>query len=158
MSSPSDDYKKVLEIDPNLDLAHITSEIYRKNIELAYSNKTLSVLRKIDDIILSSVTDPIQVAQQVANAVIPEVDYKLVTIFLFDQVNNMLFPLAISQTEPMRELEKQINKNIINLKIDGTDKRNIVAEAVRSKTPQVTNNANEIYNPFPTNNEWIHHN
>ena len=79
------------------ELAHATEEMYKKNVELNERNKTLSLLRKIDVIVLSSVTDPNLVAQEVANAIVSESDFKGLIVYELS-TQNSLKPLADSYT------------------------------------------------------------
>ena len=73
------------------ELTHVNEEIYKKNLELAETNKILSLLRQIDSIILSTVTDIQQVAQQVVNKVVDETDFiKALTTFMIDKNSNSL--------------------------------------------------------------------
>ena len=95
------------------ELAHINEEIYKKNKDLAERNKTLTLLRKIDEIILSKVTDIQQTAQQVANTIVDELEYKLVAILLLDKKDNthMVFLMLLSyiscHTYSLPDLYKQ---------------------------------------------------
>jgi len=68
--------------DLSSELAHVTQEMYKKNAELFHTNKTLSLLQKIEAIILSSVTDLWQVAQQVVDVIASEAEFKRVSVFI----------------------------------------------------------------------------
>lgn len=82
------------------ELEHITQEMYKKNVELAQTNKILSLLRKIDDIILSSVTDPKEIATQVAQTLVGDADFQIAAIYGNDEtaLELSLFGLAQNQT------------------------------------------------------------
>jgi signal transduction histidine kinase len=63
------------------DLEHITQEMYRRNKELADTNRTLSLLRTIDSLVLES-HDSIKVlSEQIAAAIAKSTDYPLVAIY-----------------------------------------------------------------------------
>ncbi len=79
------------------ELAHATEEMYKKNVELNERNKTLSLLRKIDVIVLSSVTDPKLVAQEVANVIVAESEFKGLIVYELS-THNSLNPLADAYT------------------------------------------------------------
>ena len=60
------------------DLDHITQEMYRRNKELADTNKTLSLLRTIDAIVLESHTSLKMVCQHITQAITQASDYAFV--------------------------------------------------------------------------------
>jgi signal transduction histidine kinase len=63
------------------DLEHVTQEMYRRNKELADTNRTLSLLRTIDSLVLES-RDSIKVlAGQITDAVASSTEYPLVAIY-----------------------------------------------------------------------------
>jgi signal transduction histidine kinase len=63
------------------DLAHVTQEMYRRNKELADTNRTLSLLRTIDSLVLES-RDSIKVlAAQITDAIGSSTEYPLVAIY-----------------------------------------------------------------------------
>lgn len=63
------------------DLEHITQEMYRRNKELADTNRTLLLLRTIDNLVLGS-HDSIKVlSAQITDAIAANTDYPLVAIY-----------------------------------------------------------------------------
>lgn len=63
------------------DLEHVTQEMYRRNKELADTNRTLSLLRAIDSLVLES-RDSIKVlAEQISHAITSATNYPLVAIY-----------------------------------------------------------------------------
>lgn len=63
------------------DLEHITQEMYRRNKELADTNRTLSLLRTIDSLVLES-RDSIKVlAGQITDAIGASTEYPLVAVY-----------------------------------------------------------------------------
>ena len=63
------------------NLTHVNQEMYKKNLELAERNKTLSLLRKIDEIILSSVTDLHETAKKVSDVLVEEGEFQAAAIY-----------------------------------------------------------------------------
>lgn len=59
----------------------ITQEMYRRNFELAETNKTLSLLRKIDELVLESHEDLSTLCAQISNAIIEFSKFTLVMIY-----------------------------------------------------------------------------
>lgn len=96
---------KSVKSSPPMD-THITQEMYKKNLELAERNKILSLLRKIDEIILSTVTKVDQIADQIVQTIIANSYFKTVFIYLLDDIENELKPLAVGlskKTEGMSD-------------------------------------------------------
>lgn len=64
------------------DLEHITQEMYRRNRELAETNRTLSLLRTIDSLVLESQESLDVVGQQITQALIDTAEYPLVALLV----------------------------------------------------------------------------
>lgn len=62
------------------DLDHITEEMYRRNKELADTNRTLSLLRTIDTMVLESQESLKVVSQQITRAITDTADYPFVAL------------------------------------------------------------------------------
>ncbi len=62
------------------DIAHITAEMYKRNRELAETNKTLSLLRTIDALALESHATLKMVCVHITEAIIQSTDYPLVCL------------------------------------------------------------------------------
>src|SRR3990167_76699 len=125
--------------NPTDELSHITQEMYKKNMELNERNKTLALLRKIDEIVLSTVTDLSQIAQQVADLLVEE-EFRLVSVYVLKKT--ILLPLAISSTGSNQIINQFGRDRFLNPPISIVDKANFlvkVAEEKKSyeiKTPQ----------------------
>jgi signal transduction histidine kinase len=63
------------------DLEHISQEMYKRNRELAETNKTLSLLRTIDALVLESHTSLKQVCEQISQAITQLTDYSFAGLF-----------------------------------------------------------------------------
>lgn len=66
---------------PEHDIEHITGEMYRRNKELADTNKTLSLLRTIDALVLESHASLKMVCEHIAEAITQATDYPFVGLF-----------------------------------------------------------------------------
>jgi|WetSurMetagenome_2_1015567.scaffolds.fasta_scaffold20446_5 signal transduction histidine kinase len=132
---------------PENDLAHITEEMYKKNKELAEKNKALALLRRIDGIVLSKVTDITQVAQEVVDAVTEELPFKLIAILLFDKKNNNLKKLSLSQTAKITEAETKINQKLFDKDIPLTEELNLIVKAIKTRSMQLTHGLNNTLIP-----------
>ncbi len=136
-----------------VELAHVTQEMYKKNFELVERNKTLSILRKIHEIILSAVTDTSQIAEQVANTVVTEAEFKAVVILTLDKEKNALVRLAISQTEPIAKAEMETERPFFPDRVSLSDEENFVVQAVKAKKTYIAHNLLDILQPYAFQNQ-----
>lgn len=63
------------------DIEHITAEMYKRNKELADTNKTLSLLRTIDALVLESHASLKMVCEHITEAITQTTDYPFVGLF-----------------------------------------------------------------------------
>lgn len=136
-----------------VELAHITEEMYKKNYELAEKNKTLSLLRKIDEITLSTVTNINETAKQVANVIAGDADLKSLVVYILDKNENTLLKLAVSETELIQQARNQLQKTLFNDKIFLSDTVNIVAKAAKEKQMQIAPTLFALVTPNLTSDE-----
>jgi signal transduction histidine kinase len=129
------------------ELAHVTKEMYKKNLELAERNKTLSLLRKIDEIVLGSVTDTKEIAQQVVNSVVEEADVIAAAILLLDVKNNAMTRLALSQTEEIIRAELEYNRTYLGQSLPMTQTDNLLIKTVIERKMQVTDTLHDVLLP-----------
>ena len=83
--------------DANQNLVHVTQVLYKKNLQLAETNKLLSLLRSIDEIILGSVNDATQIANQVVRLVVDVAGFRGMMLMLREKERGGLFPVAVGQ-------------------------------------------------------------
>jgi signal transduction histidine kinase len=77
---------KLLRVSPRRqkleqDLEHVTQEMYRRNKELADTNRTLSLLQTIDSLVLESHDSVKVLSEQIAAAISRTAEYPLVAIY-----------------------------------------------------------------------------
>lgn len=135
------------------ELSHIAAEIYKKNFELDETNKTLSLLRKIDEIILSAVTDIKQVAQKITNVLAEDAEFEAVLIFLTDKKNQQITQLAISQTETIKKIPAQYYKPFYPEQIAIADGSNPISNLVQGNTVSNVQTLQALLAPFFTPEE-----
>jgi len=93
------------------EMEHVTQEMYKKNLELVERNKTLLLLRKIEELILSTVTDVTEIARLVADMVVKDAGFKSVSIRLVNHSRTALTPLVVSVD---RQSNHKAAKKLIN--------------------------------------------
>lgn len=152
-SLKTDDKIQTSGNDLAAELSHVTREMYKKNLELAERNKTLSLLRKIDEIILSAVTDIEEIAQQVVNIVASQAEFKGVIIFLLDKKENELVKLATSKTLLIATVESEMKKPLYAFRISLDHDRNLISRAAKNRKLYVTYDMSEVLLPGYTREE-----
>lgn len=71
----------------DLDSARIAQELYSKNVDLAHTNRTLSLLRTIDGLVLDNSNSIGDIAEGVARAIIDNSSYLFAIIFVDGMAN-----------------------------------------------------------------------
>lgn len=153
----SDNNDLKIEKDPHkislsTELEHVTQEMYKKNVELSVTNKTLSILQKINAIILGSVTDLKQVSQQVVELIVSEGDFKRASIFIVRKEEGLV-KLASSEGEAVKRAEYLVKKHFPSDKISLDNTNNLLVKVVNMPRLQITNNCYEVLNPEFTQEE-----
>lgn len=133
--------------DVTNEITHITEEIYKKNADLAQTNKTLSLLRKIDEITLSTLTDPKAIAQQVVDLTALETGYKEVTILALDEDKKMLHRIGVSQTDGIKQIEQFFKITFTDFSVSLEQKENSITKAIEQKTVQVSHDLYDVLGP-----------
>ena len=87
------------------DLEHINHEMYKKNVELLERNRTLSLLRKIDEIILSTANNVKEITQSVTKVLISDAGFKLASILLLDKASGRIVVTSLSESEELLNSE-----------------------------------------------------
>lgn len=136
------------------ELEHVTQEMYKKNAELFFTNKTLSILQKINSIILSSVTDLRQVSSQVAEVLISDAEFKRVSIFVVRD-HEGLAKLSSSGGEAVKRAEFLIKRSFPSEFIPIEHKNNILIRALESRQLQIASSYQEILFPDYTSDEAL---
>lgn len=139
-------FKKLLGLDTQEaagssdEISHINQEVYKKSVELSERNKTLLLLRKIDEIILSSVTDQHEIAARVTSLLVMETDFLIATIFQYDKSKEALSRLAIYETSAVFESNiKNAADQYYVTEVPLTDTSNLIVQAISEKMPKSSN-------------------
>jgi len=101
------------------NLEHITQEMYLRNKELADTNRTLSLLRAIDEIVLESHTSIKQVCTDIAKAICGAADYRCVGLLIRAPHNEDELVLSGWSSTNDPGVEKILAGSAIKLKLSG---------------------------------------
>jgi signal transduction histidine kinase len=127
---------------PQDELSHVTQEMYKKNFELAEINKTLSLLRKIDVVVLSSVTDVGQVAQQIADLTVQETSFTGIIIYLYNKQNKSFVPIALSESTENISFKRTLQPCIHEISV--LDQNSPIVQSINQKKKISTANLHDI--------------
>jgi signal transduction histidine kinase len=118
--------------------------MYKKNAELAATNKTLSILRKVDEIIMGSVTDLVEIANQVTTLAVNESVFKLIYIFSLNRRENALTRLAFGADGVISENSEVIKRFNFLETISLLNKDNIAVQVLHTQKITMTSDMYEI--------------
>ena len=125
------------------DLQEINKELYKRNLELALVNKTLSLLRKLYQISLQSL-DLTTLSAQVSESIRESLNMEVVGVLHFDEQKDILKPLHYSQSERFSKAlapDSDINTEISNASGQPTLKQLLI-----DKAPVITGEIADIWN------------
>ena len=149
------------------EFERIAQQMYTQNLALAQTNKTLSILRAIDLLILESTRNLAELSTDISRAIIESSSYAIVSIFSLNQHNEEYLQFqgladnlstqqqhhAISTLDLLRNLhipvnEKWINSKSRNLIIDLRNKEKLETLTLFSnnETSKVLNTLAEQFN------------
>lgn len=129
--------KQLVPAAPPQDIEHINQEMYKKSAELAERNKTLSLLHKLDAIILGSLTHLNEIAQLVTSLLVKDGNFDSVFIYLLDKQTKTLQRLSFSETSKTIPLPY-----FTSIPLTQTD--NIIVQSVNEQTKKFASTAENI--------------
>lgn len=118
------------------ELEHITKEMYKKNLELAQRNKILLMLRKIEELILSTVVDIDIIGREVSKIIVEGAGFNLCGLYLVNHNRTSLNPLAITFSQSNTDLQKKCLKLLSTEKISLLRGDNLLKKAVKNRKIQ----------------------
>ena len=129
----------------NVDPENLNLEMYKKNAELVERNKMLSLLRKIDQIILSSVTNIQEIAQQVTRLLVLESDFKLASIILVAPGKKNLVRISLAESEDVQESKHHtLEQSSFVFYFPMENKKNMIVQSVEERVKKVTNSYYDV--------------
>lgn len=96
--------------------SHVAEELYRKNVELADTNRVLSLLRSIDDLMLSTQSNSRSLSQQLVQIINQQHDFNFVQLFLRPTVQSNMQSYALAAEIP-DNLKKLLSSSHMNQKL-----------------------------------------
>lgn len=128
------------------ELERISLELIKKNEELEATNRALFLLRNIDKIVLTSISDPETVVKQIARSLVGDGGYKLAAIYVRNTVKQSLEPHA-AEIEGEQEVSKELQKHILASSISQRNSASVIARSTRDLFISSSDHLYEIMQP-----------
>lgn len=88
---------------------NITQELYKRNVELAVKNKTLSLLSKLYEISILTL-EPASLAERITQTIQTELDFDLVGMLHYDDAIDALTPLHVARSQRLGKVFGETNE------------------------------------------------
>ncbi|HUD44190.1 MAG TPA: GAF domain-containing sensor histidine kinase [Patescibacteria group bacterium] len=135
------------------EISHITQEMYKKNMELSEKNKTLSILQKIDEIVLSSATNVVEITKKVTKVLVEDAEFRISAIYTIKEARAVQV-LSIYLPDSIYEIHESLLKKIYTLDdIPLSQVDNLLVKAVVDKEVKQTNNILDFFKGLPIETE-----
>lgn len=105
-------------------LKGVNEELYKRNLELAIKNKTLSLLRELYQISILTLK-PKELAKKLTETVQSILDYELVGVMLINEESETIDPLSFSMSEDFNKAEQISGYRLENIQITSPRKNPI---------------------------------
>lgn len=121
----------------------LAENLYKKNIELLTRNKTLSLLRELYEISILTLS-PEELAERISNIVRIELGFELVGILMLTRDSSTLIPLALSQSEKVKNTLSKLSCSLEELKIPLSSEI-FFTQVIHAGKEKITNNLDEVW-------------
>ncbi|MDQ3018542.1 MAG: GAF domain-containing sensor histidine kinase [bacterium] len=125
-------------------LQEVNEEMYKRNIELAVVNNTLSLLRKLYQISLLSL-NPISLSEKISETVRVDLNMETVGVFYYNNEEDILFPYAMSESDRMVETLQSLHLRLSNLFVKTAKTNPITHGLITEKKPQILTEINGLW-------------
>ncbi|HMQ01860.1 MAG TPA: GAF domain-containing sensor histidine kinase [Candidatus Doudnabacteria bacterium] len=125
-------------------LQEINEEIYKRNIELAVVNKTLSLLRKLYQISLLAL-DPATLADKVSDTIRVDLNMEMVGVFYYEENIDTLVPFKFAKSERFAEALTKLNIKLDDLKLTKVTKHPVFQQVVADRAAKQTDALADIW-------------
>lgn len=125
-------------------LQEINEEIYKRNIELAVVNKTLSLLRKLYQISLLAL-DPATLAEKVTDTIRVDLNMEVVGIFYFEENIDTLVPFKFAKSDRFIEVQDNHKLLLDELKITKIKSHQLLNAIIHERSSKMTDSLLDIW-------------
>ncbi len=128
----------------NAHLQEINQEIYKRNLELAVANKTLSLLRKLYQISLLTL-DPATLSEKISDTVRVDLNMEAVGVFSYDPDKDELTSFKFAKSERLAAAAAAQGVVFRDHKITAVSKNLAFKKAIFDKTSRVTHSLTDVW-------------
>lgn len=128
------------------DLQFINQELYSRNAELAVRNKTLSLLRDLYSITIETLASE-ELGKQIVHSIRHGLNFELVGLFIYNQANNFLTPIAFSSSDRAKKAVRNLEDQLLKFQIPLTDETNINYQAIKTSQRQESTLLYDVWKP-----------
>ncbi len=125
-------------------LQEINQEIYKRNLELAVVNKTLSLLRKLYQITLQTL-DPASLSEQVSQPVRADLNLEAVGVLMFDKESDSLIPFRFAKSERLLAVLKNLGFMFRDVPIPKVSEKPLLKQVVIEGKWGYTHNLADVW-------------
>lgn len=128
---------------PGKLLQRVNEELYKRNAELRARNRTLALLRKLDEISLASVAVN-EMAQRISEAIATELGYDLATIAVVEESNQLKWLSLASSVPWLKNVVQQCRDECLSRALPA---KSATAKVLQEQTMQFTDQSETVYPP-----------
>lgn len=122
----------------------INALLYKHNLEIALKNKTLSLLEKLYQKSILTLS-PADMAQVITGIIREDLNLEFAGILLFNEETDSLIPLNFSTSERLLKTLTKVDFLLKNIEITNIKKRNFFKQAVYKEKNNITNDLKEVW-------------
>lgn len=130
---------------------NITQELYKRNVELAVKNKTLSLLGKLYEISILTL-EPVSLAERITQTIQTELEFDLVGIFSYEGKNDELTPLHFAKSKRLEEVLGETNKVFNDFAVSKASEHAVLKIIFSGSGMSHTENLTDIWNDLIPDN------
>lgn len=128
-------------------IAYIHQLYSKRAKDLEERNRRLTALRKLDEIMMSSTTDLLEVAQKVTDAISFELGFEIGVLALIDEEKQLLRRVAMSRTPTGLKAKQVLPIPYERLEVPLSAEQNITVQVVKTGKKKVTHDLYDVFVP-----------
>ncbi len=122
-------------------------KLAKKTTDLEERNRRLSALRKLDEVMISSSRDFMDVAQEVTNDIADELGFEIGVLALVDESKGVLKRVAMSNTQTGLQAKRTLPFPYEKLEIPLNCEQNLAIQAFKTNQRKITHDLYDVFVP-----------
>lgn len=133
-------------------LVSLYRKLAKRTGDLEERNRRLSALRKLDEVMISSSRDFMDVAQEVTNDIAYELGFEIGVLALVDEFKGVLKRVAMSNTQSGLQAKRTLPFPYEKLEIPLNCEQNLAIQAFKTNQRKITHNLYDVFIPVLNKN------